>query len=131
MIRALRKVSVERGLDPREFTLVPFGGAGPLHAGLLLRHLRPARRAGAPPARAVLRGRAARRRPADRRVADGAAAVRRPDAVELSGLGSATPGGALAGQLVADDVDPIADVTVAASADCRYVGQGFELNVAA
>ena len=39
MIRAVRKVSVERGLDPREFTLVPFGGAGPLHAGLLLRHL--------------------------------------------------------------------------------------------
>lgn len=39
MVRALRRVSVERGLDPREFTLVPFGGAGPLHVGLLLRHL--------------------------------------------------------------------------------------------
>lgn len=39
MIRALRQVSIERGLDPREFTLVPFGGAGPLHAGLLLRNL--------------------------------------------------------------------------------------------
>jgi N-methylhydantoinase A len=32
MERALRKVSVERGYDPREFTLLPFGGAGPLHA---------------------------------------------------------------------------------------------------
>jgi N-methylhydantoinase A len=32
MERALRRVSVERGYDPREFTLVPFGGAGPLHA---------------------------------------------------------------------------------------------------
>jgi N-methylhydantoinase A len=32
MTRALRRVSVERGLDPREFTLVAFGGAGPLHA---------------------------------------------------------------------------------------------------
>ena len=32
MLRALRVVSVERGLDPREFALVAFGGAGPLHA---------------------------------------------------------------------------------------------------
>jgi N-methylhydantoinase A len=32
MVRALRVISVERGLDPREFTLVAFGGAGPLHA---------------------------------------------------------------------------------------------------
>jgi N-methylhydantoinase A len=30
--RALRKVSVARGYDPRDFTLVAFGGAGPLHA---------------------------------------------------------------------------------------------------
>jgi N-methylhydantoinase A len=31
MVGALRVVSVERGHDPRDFTLVPFGGAGPLH----------------------------------------------------------------------------------------------------
>ena len=31
MVRALRVVSVERGLDPRDFALVAFGGAGPLH----------------------------------------------------------------------------------------------------
>lgn len=30
--RALRRVSVARGFDPRDFTLVAFGGAGPLHA---------------------------------------------------------------------------------------------------
>ncbi len=30
--RALRRVSVARGYDPRDFTLVAFGGAGPLHA---------------------------------------------------------------------------------------------------
>jgi N-methylhydantoinase A len=30
--RALRRVSIERGYDPRGFTLVAFGGAGPLHA---------------------------------------------------------------------------------------------------
>jgi N-methylhydantoinase A len=32
MQRALRRISVERGYDPRNFTLVAFGGAGPLHA---------------------------------------------------------------------------------------------------
>src|ERR1043166_9880780 len=32
MLRALRLVSGERGLDPRDFALVAFGGAGPLHA---------------------------------------------------------------------------------------------------
>jgi N-methylhydantoinase A len=31
MVGALRIVSVERGHDPRDFTLAPFGGAGPLH----------------------------------------------------------------------------------------------------
>jgi len=31
MVGAMRVVSVERGHDPRDFTLVPFGGAGPLH----------------------------------------------------------------------------------------------------
>lgn len=31
MERALRRVSVEQGYDPRQFTLMPFGGAGPLH----------------------------------------------------------------------------------------------------
>ncbi len=32
MERAVRRISVERGYDPRRFTLVAFGGAGPLHA---------------------------------------------------------------------------------------------------
>lgn len=31
MVGAVRIISVERGHDPRDFTLVPFGGAGPLH----------------------------------------------------------------------------------------------------
>jgi N-methylhydantoinase A len=31
MVRGIRRVSVERGYDPRDFALVPFGGAGPLH----------------------------------------------------------------------------------------------------
>jgi len=39
MMGAIRLVSVERGLDPREFALMPFGGAGPLHGGALARLL--------------------------------------------------------------------------------------------
>ena len=40
MERALRHISVERGHDPRDFTLIPFGGAGGLHAIDLARALR-------------------------------------------------------------------------------------------
>src|SRR4029077_7125916 len=36
MVGALRSVLIERGLDPREFTLCAFGGAGPLHASELI-----------------------------------------------------------------------------------------------
>jgi N-methylhydantoinase A len=35
MMRALRAVSTERGRDPREFALIAFGGAGPIHAAEL------------------------------------------------------------------------------------------------
>jgi N-methylhydantoinase A len=40
MEKALRAISVEQGYDPREFVLVSFGGAGPLHACALARALR-------------------------------------------------------------------------------------------
>ncbi|HEX4580776.1 MAG TPA: hydantoinase/oxoprolinase family protein [Acidobacteriaceae bacterium] len=43
MEKAIRVISVERGHDPREFTLVAFGGGGPLHACSLARALRIAR----------------------------------------------------------------------------------------
>ena len=39
MARALRVISVERGLDPREFALVAFGGAGPMHSCALCEEL--------------------------------------------------------------------------------------------
>ncbi|HEY6759843.1 MAG TPA: hydantoinase/oxoprolinase family protein [Baekduia sp.] len=35
MVRALRVVTVERGIDPRRFALLAFGGAGPLHAAAI------------------------------------------------------------------------------------------------
>ncbi len=39
MLGALRLITVERGIDPRSFALMPFGGAGPLHAAALARSL--------------------------------------------------------------------------------------------
>ena len=39
MVRAIHAVSVERGFDPRDFVLMPFGGAGPLHATEVARAL--------------------------------------------------------------------------------------------
>ena len=53
MVRALRRVSVERGEDPREAVLIAFGGAGPLHACPVADELG-IRRVLAPPAAGVL-----------------------------------------------------------------------------
>lgn len=39
MERAIRRISIERGYDPRRFVLAPFGGAGPLHACELAQNL--------------------------------------------------------------------------------------------
>ena len=39
MAQALRIVSVERGHDPQEFSLIAFGGAGPVHAAALAEEL--------------------------------------------------------------------------------------------
>jgi len=39
MTRVLRAVSTERGRDPREYTLVAFGGAGPIHAAALAENM--------------------------------------------------------------------------------------------
>ena len=39
MVNALRRISVQRGYDPRDFVLVAFGGAGPVHANRLAAEL--------------------------------------------------------------------------------------------
>jgi N-methylhydantoinase A len=39
MVRALRVVTVERGIDPRRFALMPFGGAGPMHGAAIAAEL--------------------------------------------------------------------------------------------
>lgn len=43
MADIIRKTTVEKGLDPRDFTLFAFGGAGPVHAGVFARELGVAR----------------------------------------------------------------------------------------
>src|SRR5258707_4094947 len=39
MAGAIKQISIEHGLDPREFVLFCYGGGGPLHAGALAREL--------------------------------------------------------------------------------------------
>jgi len=127
MTAALRKVSVQRGIDPREYTLVAFGGAGPLHAGLLLREMR---------FRSVLVPRfpglfaAAGLTSTDIRVDDSRTVLRvlQPELLaDLAAWYTAT-GRALSAQLRRDGVAAGA-IRLAASADCRFLGQGYELNV--
>ena len=50
MAQAIRTLTVEQGIEPRDFALVAFGGAGPMHAAFLARELEIARghRAAAP-----------------------------------------------------------------------------------
>ena len=39
MVSSIREISIERGFDPREHTLLAYGGAGPLHAALIAKEL--------------------------------------------------------------------------------------------
>ncbi len=43
MAKAIRVISVQRGHDPRDYTMMAFGGAGPLHAARLAKELTCAR----------------------------------------------------------------------------------------
>lgn len=119
MARALRRVSVERGIDPAALTLVAFGGAGPL-CGCALAELVGVRRVLLPPLAGALSalGMAAARDVAERTIA-----VHLP-AGEFAGVADllAAP---LAERALRDL--PAADVSYVA--ECRYVGQGYELDV--
>ena len=54
MLRALRVATVERGVDPRGYALVAFGGAGPMHAARLAERARACARVLCPRAAGVL-----------------------------------------------------------------------------
>ncbi len=122
MARALRTVTVERGVDPRGFALLAFGGAGPLHAATLARALG-MRRILVPRASGVLCA-----------LGLAAAAPRRDAARTVALAGStftaerlAAERAALVTRACAALGEPAA--RVAARHELRYRGQSFELAV--
>jgi len=123
MARAIRSVTVERGHDPRQFGLVAFGGAGPVHASALADRLGLERvlvpgPAGVLSAYGLL---------AAEETHDAARTVR------LS-LPAATPedGRGVYEELAERVLESVSDpdrARIERAADCRYTGQSFELTV--
>jgi N-methylhydantoinase A/oxoprolinase/acetone carboxylase beta subunit len=114
MERAVRAVTVERGVDPRDLALVAFGGAGPLHACAIADAL--GMRAVIVPPRAG--------------VCSAAGLLCAPKSREVVHTFS---GGLLAAALervaAAARERVGADAIVETAVDCRYVGQSHELTV--
>jgi N-methylhydantoinase A len=131
MLGALRVMSVERGVDPRGFALMPFGGAGPLHATALADELGIARVL-CPQACGVLcalgLAAAAPRWDAARTVMLDARALsaERLSHERWAVIGEA--GGVLAGSDAALEPDST-PVRVRVRHELRYHGQSFELSV--
>ncbi|MEA2827637.1 MAG: N-methylhydantoinase [Actinomycetota bacterium] len=124
MERAVRAVTVERGVDPSTLALVAFGGAGPLHACAVADALGMAAVV-VPPRAGVLSAVGLLCSPRQRDL------VRSwPTPADPSGLADAAAAlgeearGAIGGP------DPEGDVDVTTSFDCRYAGQSHELTVA-
>ncbi|GLC26327.1 hydantoinase/oxoprolinase family protein [Roseisolibacter agri] len=117
MARALRRVSVERGLDPRGMVLVAFGGGGPLHACALAERLG-MRRVLVPPHAGVLSAVGLASAPERR---EALTSVMR-DAATLDGAAMA----ALVGELTARAGAGAEHRTWARA---RYAGQGHELEI--
>jgi N-methylhydantoinase A len=124
---AIRRVSTERGVDPREFTLVAFGGAGPLHAGQLVRDMGfPAAVIPDEPGLFSASGLLA----ADLRIDDAATvlfALEQEARIDLEAWFSRA-GDDLLARLRADGI-AAKSIRLMGSVDCRYVGQGYELSV--
>jgi N-methylhydantoinase A len=124
MAQAVRVVTVERGIDPRELTLVAFGGAGPLHAGAIAAELG-IRRIVAPAASGVLSALGL------------ALSERRRDLVESvllsgDGLTSDAIAGAVAQLGERGRVElGTPDAELRATYELRYAGQAFELPIEA
>lgn len=124
---AIRRVSTERGIDPRGLPLIAFGGAGPLHAARLLRDLA-LREVVIPSSPGLLS--AAGLAGADERLDAGQTVMLRLDGAATRQLAAwyRRARGELLERL-ADDGIPPARASFLASADVRYVGQGHELSV--
>ena len=120
MARALRRVSVARGLDPRRMALVPFGGAGPLFACALADALG-IRRIVIPPHPGVLSALGL------------AAAAERVDLLtsyhrELDRLQPDDLEGAFS-PLLREGSKQLPEGALWRYADCRFAGQGYEVTV--
>jgi N-methylhydantoinase A len=118
MVRALRLVSVERGEDPREATLIAFGGAGPLHACPVADELG-VRRVVAPPAAGVLAALGL------------VVAGERRDFVQtvLAPVDGGAGLAALLEPLTRQAEEALPGAARHAAVDCRYVGQSHALTV--
>ncbi len=128
MLGGLRLVSVQQGFDPRDFALVAFGGAGPLHANALGR-LTGAWPVIVPPSPGVL---CALGDATTSKRSESARTVLRRFA-DLSGEDLVTILRELAdeaGARLADQGVDAADQTTTHQVDVRYHGQGFEIGIA-
>ncbi|QLG49541.1 hydantoinase/oxoprolinase family protein [Natrinema halophilum] len=124
MTRTIRSVTVERGHDPREFALVAFGGAGPMHAAALADSLS-ADRVVVPRPSGVLSA-------FGLLAADESYDAARTVGVDLDGVDAVDLDAIyddLVSDVLADASDPDA-AYVDRAADCQYAGQSFELTVA-
>jgi N-methylhydantoinase A/oxoprolinase/acetone carboxylase beta subunit len=127
MARAIRSRTIEKGHDPREFALVAFGGAGPLHAAELAELLEVPEVLVPPyPGITSAIGLLASDLKYDQMrtvfMVEGAVDVERLNR-ELGELEAE-----LRMQLLEDGI-PEEEIVVSRSLDCRYVGQGYELRV--
>lgn len=126
MERAMRIVSIERGRDPRRYSLVAFGGAGPVHACRLARALEiprviVPRGAGVGSALGLL--------VADKKIDQGLTRVLR--LTDTSPQAIADIFASLEARVTdeARRMDPSGVIRLQRSASLRYEGQGFELRV--
>jgi N-methylhydantoinase A len=125
MVAGVRAVSVQRGLDPREFALLPFGGAGALYAGLLAEELGMTRIL-VPPEPGVLS--ALGMLMTDVKYAHGT--TRLLDVADGRELEPVLRGleARVAADMEADGIPP-ADVVIERWCDMRYRGQAYEVGV--
>ena len=123
MTRAIRSVTVERGHDPRKFGLVAFGGAGPMHAAALADRL--------DISRVVVPGPAGVLSAYGLVATDESHDVTRTVRLELDGASSDDGRDAyeVLEDRVLEDVSDPSSARIKRAADCRYVGQSFELTV--
>jgi len=127
MAKVLRIVSVERGYDPRDFTLLAFGGGGPLHACAVAREIG-VRTIVVPPLPGVFSAygllAADVRTTFTRSIVVAADAAAWPDVERIFAELQTAADAALAGQ----QVEPAARAFIR-EVDLRYAGQSFELTV--